>query len=123
MRRAARLVAAGLFVAGPLLFFTASPAAADGCDWIATDTDATVNADASMDVVEHVTYDFSGTCHGGIRQINLTATNTDDNVGATQYTLSPITVTENGEPVPLAEERPGFVKWGQADVLVSGVHH
>ncbi len=123
MTRAARIVAAALVVTAPLLFFTAAPAAADGCDWIATDSDATVNADASMDVVEHVTYDFGGTCHGGIREIGLTPTSIDDNVGATQYTLSPITVTENGEPVPLAQEGPGFVKWGQANVLVSGVHH
>ncbi len=123
MRRVGQVLFAAIVVAAPLLFFTATPAFADGCDWKSTDTDATVNPDGSMDVVEHVTYDFTGTCHGGIRQINLNAQSTDDNIGATHYTLSPITVTENGEPAPLAEEGPGFVKWGQANVLVSGVHH
>ncbi|HEY2814815.1 MAG TPA: DUF2207 domain-containing protein, partial [Acidimicrobiales bacterium] len=106
MNRVARLLAAIAIVAAPLLFFTAPPAAADGCDWTATDTDATVNPDASMDVVEHVTYDFTGTCHGGIRQLNLSGGGTDDTVGATQYTISPITVTENGEPSPIAQQGP-----------------
>jgi uncharacterized membrane protein len=122
VKRAARIAAAALVVAVPLVLFTAAPAAAAGCDPVELRTDATVNPDASMDVVEHFTYDFSGTCHGGIRQINLSSSEADDGLGTTQYTLSPITVTENGEPVPLAEQRPGFVKWGQANVLVSGAH-
>jgi len=120
--RAARLVCAAAVAAAPIAWFAVPPAAAAGCNPTELRTDATINRDGSMDVIEHFTYEFSGTCHGGIREIPLLATQTDDNLGATDYTLSRIEVTEGGQPVPIAEERPGFVRWGQADVTVSGTH-
>src|SRR5581483_1648443 len=85
--------------------------------------DATVNADGSMDVVETLTFDFDSGCHGGIRTIDLAGSRTsDDTIGATDYSISPITVTEHGESVPIADESTGFVKWGEADVTISGRH-
>jgi uncharacterized membrane protein len=88
----------------------------------ATSTDATVNPDGSMDVVETLTFDFDDGCHGGIRTIDLTRVGAFDTLGASNYSVGPISVTENGEPSPIADSGPGFVKWGDADVEISGGH-
>ncbi|MEY2590603.1 MAG: hypothetical protein QOJ67_2587 [Acidimicrobiaceae bacterium] len=100
----------------------ASPAYALNCDPNGRATEATLNADGSMDVVEHITYDFGDGCHGGIRQIPTAGADIEDSVGASDYTIGKLTVTEKGEPVPIAAQSAGFVKWGNANATVSGHH-
>ncbi|MEY2570364.1 MAG: hypothetical protein QOE63_714, partial [Acidimicrobiaceae bacterium] len=119
-----RALVATLAIAMGVIVIGASPARADGCDWNSTDTDATLNTDGSMDVVETVGYDFSGTCHGGIRYLDPPGShvNSDDLLGSTQYSVSEITVTENGIKTPIADSSPGYVKWGSASRTVSGKH-
>jgi uncharacterized membrane protein len=100
-----------LLAAVSLLVVGAPDALAADCGPNRLVTDATVNPDTSMDVVEHLTFDFPDGCHGGLRFLE-----------PGDYTVGPITVTEHGETVPIAEEHPLFVKWGEADVTVSGLH-
>ncbi|MGI8879647.1 MAG: DUF2207 domain-containing protein [Jatrophihabitans sp.] len=95
---------------------------AKGCHWTGMDTTATLRPDGSMHVVEGEYYDFHGECHGGIRFLNAAAPHVTDTLGSTQYTLSTPSVTEDGEKVPSAESRPGYVKWGSAKKTVSGEH-
>jgi uncharacterized membrane protein len=120
--RAARIVVA-LFVVVVSAGFTACDAFETGCNWTAMRADAIVNPDGSMDVVEHVTYEFHGTCHGGIRTIpprgNPAA---EDTLGTPDYAIDKITVTERGEPVPIDSSSFGYVRWGDANVEVSGTH-
>src|SRR5439155_21733812 len=120
--RLIRRIAATLGVVVSFLVIGAPRAAALNCDWTATSTDATVNADLSMDVVEAVTYDFDAGCHGGICEIDAARVGADDSIGTSQYDVGRMTVTEHGESVPIAEEHAGFVKWGSPDVTVSGRH-
>ena len=89
------------------------------CDPTELKTEATVAADGSMEVIEHLTFEFAPGCHGGIRSIDPPA---EPGLGATDYTIGRIVVTENGEPVPIAEERRGYVRWGDVDVEVEGHH-
>lgn len=120
-----RLLAAGgasACIALTLLVVDATPAHALSCDWNDTSTEATVNPDGSMDVIEHVTYDFDEGCHGGIRELDAAPITADDTLGSSLYTIGPLTVTENGESVPIASASDGFVKWGDANVTVSGHH-
>ncbi|MGQ0615481.1 MAG: DUF2207 family protein [Acidimicrobiia bacterium] len=112
MDRAARRVTLALLV---VVLALASPgwvpsAWAKDCNPKTIEVEATLNPDRSMDVVEHLGYDFDDECHGGIREI------------ARFRGVSPIVVTEGGEPVPIDTARGGYVRWGQADVTVSGPH-
>jgi uncharacterized membrane protein len=88
----------------------------------ATNTDATLNTDGSMDVIETLTFDFDSGCHGGIRTLDLPPIHAEDTLGSSLYTIGPIAVTERGESVPIADSGPGFVKWGDANVTISGHH-
>ena len=100
-----------------------SRAFAKDCNPKVLRTDATLNPDGTMDVVEQFTFDFASGCHGGIREINSTRSHAEDTLGAGNYFIGPITVTENGVPQPIAEQRAGFVRWGDANVTVSGHPH
>ena len=122
MRRLAATAAAAACIALTLVVFDAAPAHALSCDWNETNTEATVNADGSMDVVEHVTYDFDDGCHGGIRELEPAPIRAEDDLGSSLYSIGPLTVTEHGESVPIASASDGFVKWGDANVTVSGHH-
>jgi uncharacterized membrane protein len=115
---------AALVVALTVVVIDASPASALPCGDAhnATSTDATVNADGSMDVVETLSFDFDSGCHGGFRELDLAPISADDTLGSTLYDIGPLTVTEHGESVPIADSGPGFVKWGQATVTISGHH-
>jgi uncharacterized membrane protein len=53
------------------------------------DVEATLAADGTMQVVEHITYDFTGQFHFGTRPIPLGA-----------YTISDVHVTEHGQELP-----------------------
>ena len=126
--REARLIkriGAALFsIALTLVVIHASPANALPCGDAhdATSTEATLNSDGSMDVVETLSFDFDSGCHGGIRELDLAPITSDDSLGSTLYSIGPLTVTERGESVPIADQRPGFVKWGEAGVTISGHH-
>lgn len=61
--------------------------------------DATLAADGSMRIVEHITYDFTGSFTYGTRPIP---------VGA--YTISDMTVTENGQPL-ISTGAPYNLQW------------
>ena len=124
MRRVLLAVAAGVAVIFSLGFVMAPAANALPCGDAhdATDTDATLNIDGSMDVVETLTFDFDSGCHGGIREINTSGADIPDSLGVSDYSLGPISVTENGESVPIADESTGYVKWGRADKTISGRH-
>ncbi|MEY2452023.1 MAG: hypothetical protein QOD92_1597 [Acidimicrobiaceae bacterium] len=119
-----RLAAAAIVTVACVFVFGVQPASALPCGDAhnATSTEATVNADGSMDVVETLSFDFDDGCHGGIRELDLAPISADDTLGSTLYDIGPITVTESGESVPIADARPGFVKWGEADVTISGHH-
>ncbi|MEY2460456.1 MAG: hypothetical protein QOG30_2286, partial [Acidimicrobiaceae bacterium] len=119
-----RHAVAAFAVAITITVLDASPAHALPCGDAhdTTSTEATVNADGSMDVVETLGFDFDSGCHGGIRELDLAPISADDTLGSTLYDIGPLTVTEHGESAPIAEQRPGFVKWGEADVTISGRH-
>lgn len=124
MRRALAAAGVTIAIALTLVVAGATPATALPCGDAhdATSTDATVNADGSMDVVETLTFDFDSGCHGGIRQLDLAPITAEDDLGSSLYEIGPLKVTENGESVPIADESPGFVKWGDASVTISGRH-
>ncbi|MEY2404158.1 MAG: hypothetical protein QOD38_1709, partial [Acidimicrobiaceae bacterium] len=111
-----RRLLVALALAGGFLVLGVPPASALPCGDAhdATSTEATVNADGSMDVVETLSFDFDEGCHGGIRELDLAPITADDTLGSSLYDIGPLTVTEHGESVPIAEARPGFVKWGDA---------
>jgi uncharacterized membrane protein len=119
-----RLAAAAIVTVACVFVVGVQPASALPCGDAhnATTTEATVNADGSMDVVETLSFDFDDGCHGGIRELDLAPISADDSLGSTLYDIGPITVTESGESVPIADARPGFVKWGEASVTISGHH-
>jgi uncharacterized membrane protein len=119
-----RRFAAAVALAITIVVFDTSPAHALSCGDAhnATSTEATVNPDGSMDVVETLAFDFESGCHGGFRQIDHVGVGSEDDLGSTRYDIGPFAVTEHGESVPIADSRPGFVKWGQAAVTISGHH-
>src|SRR5204863_9797974 len=57
-----------------------------------------------------------------IRDLDLAPIRAEDTLGSTLYDIGPIDVTEHGEAVPIADSGPGFVKWGSANVTISGHH-
>ena len=119
-----RLAAAAVVAVACVVVIGVQPAGALPCGDAhdATSTEATLNTDGSMDVVETLSFDFDDGCHGGIRELDLAPISADDDLGSTLYDIGPITVTEHGESVPIADARPGFVKWGEASVTISGHH-
>jgi uncharacterized membrane protein len=115
---------AALAVALTVMVVDASPAVSLPCGDAhdATSTDAVLNPDGSMDVVETLSFDFDSGCHGGFRQIDHVGVGSEDDLGSTLFDIGPLTVTEHGESVPIADSGPGFVKWGEASVTISGHH-
>jgi uncharacterized membrane protein len=108
------LAAVAVLVAAALgTGLTAGSARADVNDPYLHDVavDAVVNADTSMHVVEHITYDFTDPKHGGTRSIPSGA-----------YTINDISVTENGAPVNLVDDSPSFLRWGDPNHTITGVH-
>jgi len=81
-----------VLVVGLALAFVAggvSPASAKSFRIAAVQVEARLNPDASMRVVEHITYDFDGDFHNGTRPIP-----------PGNYDIVDMTVTEHGEPLP-----------------------
>ena len=89
--RALALVGAALVA---LSLVSSSPAAAQERSFriVSFVVDAQLNDDASMDVVEHITYEFEGEFTKGARPIP----------DGTDYDLVEMRVTENGAPVPFS---------------------
>ncbi len=82
------------------LVATASPALAKSYSLDRLTVDATVRPDASMDVTEHITYDFHGSFHRATRAIPSGAT----------YEIRDVQVSENGRPLPV-EGPPNDFAW------------
>ena len=69
----------------------ATPAHAKSFRVAAVQIEAVLNPDASMRVVEHITYDFDGEFHNGFRPIP-----------PGDYQIADVAVTEDGEPLPIS---------------------
>ncbi|HEX2850122.1 MAG TPA: DUF2207 domain-containing protein [Acidimicrobiales bacterium] len=98
VRRAVLRVVAVLGV----LAATAVPAQAKSFEVRAVQIEAALQPDASMHVVEHLTYAFSGEFHNGTRPIPPSPTG--------DYEITDMAVTENGRPLPF-EGAPYNLTW------------
>src|SRR5439155_16073552 len=85
-----RIVVAGA-VAAAVVLALASPAAAKSFSLDRLAVDAAVHPDGSMDVTEHVTYDFRGSFHRATRTIPSGA----------RYEVRDVQVSEGGRPLPV----------------------
>ena len=78
-----------VLVAAAAMACLPAPAEAKEFEIVAVEVEATLNPDASMRVVEHITYAFDGSFSNGFRPIP-----------EGDYQLVDFSVTENGEPLP-----------------------
>jgi uncharacterized membrane protein len=74
------------------------------------EVEATVDADASMEVVEHLTYDFDGTFNVGDRDIPASE----------DYRIVDMQASENGEPLQTLNPNPASFEWALGGA--SGTH-
>ncbi|MBL8777041.1 MAG: DUF2207 domain-containing protein [Acidimicrobiales bacterium] len=66
------------------------------------DTEAVLNTDGSMDVVERATYDFTGEFSVGVR---------DFESAGFDYEITDIEASEGGEPLPTITDTPSLYEW------------
>jgi uncharacterized membrane protein len=94
--------AAGAAVAGALLVVAplADPAAAKSFEIEAVEVEAVVRPDGSMDVVEHLTYDFDGTYNVG-----------DRDIPPGSYTVVDMRASEGGQPRATINPSPWSFEW------------
>ncbi|MCB1015625.1 MAG: DUF2207 domain-containing protein [Acidimicrobiales bacterium] len=80
------------------------------------DTEAVLNPDGSMDVVERATYDFTGNFSVGTRSFES---------AGFDYEIVDVRAFEDGEPLPTITDTPSLFEWDldpDADSSTSGTH-